>query len=281
MTEDEASPLLSPAKSGKRSARDTHESVESTPLLSSGSETPRYDGDSAETERDDVVSIQSQSRYSRSSSIHSTKKKTRRWPSVVAIGLLAAFAIAIIWLAFIVPDAVQEYAQKAAIIEPTSLSIHSITTDGVRARIQADFRLDSSRVEIDYVRRVGKAATWVANQLGSEKTKVDVYVPDYGNILLGSAVIPPLVISLRDRTTTRVDFIADIQPGNVDGMRMIANDWLAGGLDTLRFNGITDLRLKSGFVPLGTHTISETLIFEGQSLYLSFAALYFGEKALF
>jgi hypothetical protein len=195
------------------------------------------------------------------------------------MGLLGGVAIAILVLAFIVPDAVQEYAQQAAVIEPTSLSIDSITVDGVRARIQANFRLDGSRVKDNHVRRIGQAATWVANQLGSEKTKIDVYVPDYDNALLGSAVIPPLVVNLRDGQTTRLDFIADIRPGNVEGMRTIANDWLDGRLDQLRLSGKTDLRLKSGLIPLGIHSISETLIFEGQSSYRSFATLYFGEKA--
>ncbi|KAI0549471.1 hypothetical protein F4679DRAFT_546240 [Xylaria curta] len=182
------------------------------------------------------------------------------------MGILACVAIAIIILAFIVPDAVQEYAQQAAVIEPTSLSIDSITTDGVRARIQANFQLDGSRVKNDHVRRIGRASTWVANQLGSEKAEIDVYVPDYANILLGSAVIPPLVVSLRDGVITHFDFIADVRPGNVEGMRMIANDWLDGRLDKLRLNGKTDLSLKSGVIPLGTHTVSETLLFEANKI---------------
>ncbi|KAI1426352.1 hypothetical protein F5Y12DRAFT_784061 [Xylaria sp. FL1777] len=263
MSQDEASPLLSSAKKGKATDAEPHESVESTPLLSSSSATLGYDGDGAEPERDDA-SIRS--RRSHPPSIHDTRKKLRRWPSFIAMGILACVAIAIIVLAFIVPDAVQEYAQQAAVIEPTSLSIDSITTDGVRARIQATFQLDGSRVENDHVRRIGRASTWVANQLGSEEAKIDVYVPDYDNILLGSAIIPPLVVSLRDGVTTQFDFIADIRPGNVEGMRTIANDWLDGRLDKLRLNGKTNLSLKSGFIPLGIHTVSETLIFEANKI---------------
>ncbi|KAI8945119.1 hypothetical protein F4801DRAFT_594399 [Xylaria longipes] len=263
MSKDEASPLLSSAKKGKGNDRDPHESSESTPLLSSTSATPAYDGDGAEPEADNA-SIQS--RHSHAVSAHSTKKKARRWPSFIAMGILGCVAVAIIILAFIVPDAVQEYAQQAAVIKPTSLSIDSITVDGVRARIQADFRLDGSRVKNDHVRRIGRASTWVANQLGSETAEIDVYVPDYGNVLLGSAIIPPLVVSLRDGATTQFDFIADVRPGNVEGMRTIANDWLDGRLDKLCLNGKTDLNLKSGFIPLGTHTVSETLVFEANKI---------------
>ncbi|KAI1266138.1 hypothetical protein F5Y18DRAFT_382556 [Xylariaceae sp. FL1019] len=256
MADDERSPLLSSTDE----RRGSHASAESQPLLSNHSDTPRYDGDDA----DDVASIHSH--HSRASSTHTSKKRSRRWPSFIAIGFLAAVAIAIIILAFIVPDTVQEYAQQAAVLEPTSLSIDSITPDGIRARIQANFRLDGSRVENRDVRNIGRAATWVARQVGSKETQVDVYVPDYKNILLGSAVVPPLVVNLRDGKTTKFDFVADIQPGNVDGMRMIANDWLAGNLERLRLKGQTDLTLKSGIFPLGTHAISESLVFEANKI---------------
>ncbi|KAI0392719.1 hypothetical protein F5Y17DRAFT_435230 [Xylariaceae sp. FL0594] len=264
MSRDEAGPLLPSSHNGTISDRDHQNSSESTPLLSSNSTTPRYDGESSQPERGDAASTGT--RPSRASSIHSTKKKSRRWPSCVAMAILASVAIAIIILAFIVPDAVQEYAQQATVVEPTSLSIDSITPDGVRARIQANFQLDASRVKDGSVRRIGAAATWVANKLGSETTNIDVYAPDYKNVLLGSAVIPPLVVGLRDREVTRIDFIAEIHPGNVDGMRAIANDWLAGRLDKLRLNGKADLRLASGFVPLGTHSLSEKLLFEANKI---------------
>ena len=208
----------------------------------------------------------------------SSKKQPRRWASGIAIVLLAGATIAIVILAFILPDTVQEYAQQAAVVEPTNLSLDSITTDGVRARVQADFRLDGSRVKNQHVRRLGRAATWVAYQLGTEETEVVVHLPDYDNVLLGSAVIPPLVINLRDGDTTKFDFVAEIRPGSLDGIRTIANEWLDGRLKDLRLQGKADVNVKSGIFPLGTHTILETLVFEGQSLYQSFAALYFGEK---
>jgi hypothetical protein len=45
--------------------------------------------------------------------------------------------------------------------------------------------------------------------------------------------------------------------------------------------GKAKLHLKTGILPLGTHAVAETLVFEGQSLYRSFASLYFGEKVFF
>ncbi|KAI1825411.1 hypothetical protein F4861DRAFT_199162 [Xylaria intraflava] len=264
MSEDETSPLLRSARADKTVDRHASDSVESTPLLSSSSATPRYDDVNVGPGKNGSSSIQS--RLSQSLSASDALKKTRRWPSFIAMGLLGGVAIAIIILAFILPDAVQEYAQQAAVIEPTSLSIDSITADGVRARIQANFQLDASRVTNDYVRRIGRATTWVANEVGSEAAKIDIYAPDYGNVLLGSTVIPPLVFGLRDGTVTQFDFVADVQAGNVEGMRTIANDWLDGRLGSLRLRGMTDLTMKSGLIPLGTHGISETLTFEANNI---------------
>lgn len=196
------------------------------------------------------------------------------------MALLAFLSVTAISVAFFVPAAVEEYAKQAAVLEPTNLSLESLTSDGVRARIQANFRLDGSRVRNDHVRRVGKAATWIAKALGTEETKVNVTLPEYDNILLGTAVVPPLVINIVEGQTTAIDFIAELTPGDTDGIRMIANEWLEGRLDVLRLQGKTDIQLKSGLIPLGTHSVSEFLTFEGQYLYRSFASLYFGEKSI-
>lgn len=285
MAEEESSPLLSATTKGKTTSHKqtttTKRSAtsESTPLLSGSSDTQRYDGETDEHDGDEAISTQP--RPSDAPASPSTKKSSRRWPSFIAMGILGVVVVVIIILAFIVPEAVQEYAQQAAVIEPTNLALESITTNGVRARIQADFYLDGSRVTNDHVRRVGRATTWVAGQLGSDQTKVDVRLPDYNNLLLGSAIVPPLVVNLRDGEVTKFDFVTDISPGDVEGIRIIANEWLEGRLDELRLNGVADLSIKSGIIPLGTHTVSESLVFEGQSLYRSFAALYLGQKVLF
>ena len=263
MAENETAPLLGEDRNSRNpSNRPPDAGEETTPLLAGNVDHP-------EADHDDTTSVKS------------SRGNSRRWASGIAILILTGAIVAIIVLAFILPDTVQEYAQQAAVIEPTNLSLDSITTDGVRARIQADFRLDGSRVENQHVRRLGKAATWVAYQLGTEETEVVVHLPDYDNALLGSAVIPPLVINLRDGDTTKFDFVAEIKPGSLDGIRTIANEWLDGRLKDLRLQGKADLNLKSGVLPLGTHTILETLVFEGQSLYQSFSALYFGEKVFF
>ena len=114
----------------------------------------------------------------------------------------------------------------------------------------------------------------------SESSKVEVYLPEYGNILVGTAAVPPVVVDIRNGHITAIDFLTDLEPGNIEGIRQVANDWLEGRLGQIRLLGKANVGLKSGIFPLGTQSITESLVFEGQSLYRSFASLYLGEKTL-
>lgn len=289
--ETERTPLLTPKGKGK--AEDDSSMSETAPLLSGSSGTPRYDG-----ERDDPDKASfcceicrspqpppsiSGASLAGSHSSHTSlkeKKSSTPWASIISIVVLATLAVCIMLVAFFVPAAVEEYAKQAAVVEPTNLSLESITTNGVRARVQANFKLDGSRVQDPTSRRIGKFTTWIVRALGTEQTKVGVYLPEYNNVLLGTAVVPPLSISIVDGQTTKVDFVAELSPGDAEAYRKVANEWLDGKLDQLKVLGKADIPLKSGILPLGTHAVSEILTFEGQSLYRSFASLYFGEKVL-
>lgn len=252
----ETSPLLS-------SETEHGPATESSPLLS--------DGDHQESEESESDSL------NRSAS----KSESRwRWPSIIAILILAALTVVVMVLGFLVPPAVKSYAENAAVLEPTGLSLESLTPDGVRARIQASFKLDGSRVKDDTARRLGRLATSIVRTLDTEETKVRVHLPTYDNALLGSAVVPPLSINLVDGQATVLDFVADLSPGDAESLRQIANDWLDGKLEQVKVTGSAALSLKTGILPLGTHDIVESLVFEGQSLYRSFALLYFGEKTI-
>lgn len=264
MASDERSPLLSSENHQQVDSNAT----ESTPLLGGQQEAS---GDGQQTE----PSTTSPKKKAASSS-----KQSLRWPSIIASIILAILVVAVLIGGFVVPGAVQQYAEQAAVVEPTSLSVESITSDGVRARIQANFRLDGSKVGDDNARRIGRLATGVMRKLETEETTLSVFLPHYNNSLLGRAVVPALTIDIVDGHTTALDFVTDLSPGDAENIRRIANDWLTGKLEWLKLTGAADITVKSGFIPLGTHSVVETLVFEGQSLYNSFASLYFGEKMI-
>lgn len=174
--------------------------------------------------------------------------------------------MAILCLGFAAPTIVEEYAQQAVVFESTNLSIDSFTATGVRARVQGTFTLDASRVQKKSVANIGRAGTWIAKEVETRESDVKVYLPEYGNILLGVATIPPLKVNIRDQHVNSIDFLTDLEPGDVNSIRQIANDWLDGRLASLRVQGVAIVSLKSGIFSLGTQKISQSMLFEGQSL---------------
>ena len=283
MPDNQSSPLLGGTdRPTPKHSNHSDESLEDTPLLSRSDDAPRYDG----TEDDEGGRIPSPAATSlrslqgrRRDSVTSTKGG-RRWPTVAAVTVLGLAVVGIILAGFFAPAAVEEYAKESLVIEPTNLSIHNFTSTGVIARVQANFKMDASRVKNDAVRNIGRFGTWIARKVESKESKVEVYLPEYGNVLIGTALVPRVVVDIRNGHTTAIDFLTALEPGDVDGIRRVANDWLEGRLGQIRVLGKADVGLKSGLFPLGSQTISESLVFEGQSLYRSFASLYLGEKFL-
>lgn len=271
MSDNPSSPLLGSPRS--------QEPLEHTPLLSRTDSAAGYDGvPSHHPSRGASPATRSLRSIQNGGSLKS--KDNRRWPTLVAILGLGAVAIVIILGAFFAPAVVEQYVKEAIVIEPTNLSIDSFRASGVRARVQANFRMDASRVGNKNVRNIGRFGTWIVREVESRSSQVEVYLPEYGNILLGTAAVPPVLVDVRNGHTTGIDFLTDLEPGNIEGIRHVANDWLEGRLNQVRVMGKAKISLKSGIFSLGSQTISESLVFEGQSLYRSFASFYFGEKTL-
>jgi len=283
MSNHQSSPLLgSTDRPTSKHSNHSDESHEDTPLLSRSDGTPRYDGaddDEVETTPSPAATSLRSLQGQRRSSVESTKG-TRRWPTIAAITVLGLAVIGVLLAAFFAPAVVEEYAKESLVIEPTNLSIHNFTSTGVIARVQANFRMDASRVKNNAVRDIGRFGTWIAREVESKESKVEVYLPEYDNILIGTADVPRVVVDIRNGRTTAIDFLTALEPGDLDGIRRVANDWLEGRLDQVRVLGKANVGFKSGLFPLGSQTISESLVFEGQSLYRSFASLYLGEKFL-
>ena len=246
----------SKASSQSDHSRTSTRSDESTPLLSRNAADLPHDTSSPTAES--TQSLQDDS--------PGESKTKRRWPTIVALSLLSAIVVFILGLGFAAPAVVQEYAKEAVIFEPTDLSIDSFTTSGVKARIRGNFRLDASKVQRKPVRDLGRAGTWIARAVESRPSYVKVRLPEYDDILLGTALVPSLVVDIRDGHSTYIDLVTELEPGDVDGIRRIANDWIEGRLGQLRVQGKADVALKSGIFSLGTQTFSKILEFKGKSL---------------
>ena len=281
MSDNPASPLLGEAggeqsrserpssQRSKASTRSEHSnrsnhSEESAPLLSDNANHRNY-GDAPA--HDGFPSAAASSLRSLQDGAPTKGKSSRtRWPTIIALTILGLVVIFILCLGFAAPEIVEEYAREAMVFEPTDLSIDLFTSTGVRARIRGDFTLDGARVQKKPVRDLGRAGTWIARAVESKQSRVNVFLPEYGNLLLGTADVPPIVVDIRDGHTTHLDFLSDLAAGDLDGIRRMANDWLEGRIGDLSVRGVAEVPLKSGIFGLGTQSIGETIMFKGEHL---------------
>ncbi|KAJ5342010.1 hypothetical protein N7541_011134 [Penicillium brevicompactum] len=225
-------------------------SSESTPLLH---------------RRDDEVGLYgTEQSTSRAPSESSTRKKRSRvpWPTVISLVTLTLAVLTILVVAFAAPAAVQEYGQQAAVFKPTSVSIDSTTSDGVRARVRGDFVMDSTRVKNKSVRGIGRLATWIAREIETSPSDVEVYLPEYGNVLVGTAAVPTIKLNIRNGHHTTVDFLTDLEAGDIRGIHAVAIDWIEGRLGRLSVKGKAAISLKSGLIALGTQLLTHNVILE-------------------
>jgi len=231
------------------------EATESTPLLA------QANGDLEAANNDE-------NHHSSASSLlrafQSNSKPARRWPSFVALMLLCIVAILIMVIGFVAPSTVEEYVMEAAHFEPTSLSIDSFTTNGVRARIQGDFSMDASNVKKKSVRDLGRFGTWIAREVESGESEVQVMLPEYGNVLLGTAQIPRVKVNVQNGHTTHIDFLSDVHPGDFDALKRIAKDWIDGRLGQLRVVGKASVPVKSGIFSFGVQSLTQAISFNSK-----------------
>jgi hypothetical protein len=258
---------------------------ENLPLLSHTNDTPRYDGEETlEPPSVAAASLRSIHSGSSSSSVESgvsiPKVVGRPWASLAAIaGLIIAVLLLMAGLYF-TPAIVEDYGKWSMVIEPTSISIDSFTPTGVRARVQADFKMDASRCKNTATRTIGRLGTYIVHMVESEETEVKVYLPEYDDMLIGIATMPKVHASLRNGEVTNLDFIADVRPGKITGLQRIINDWANGRLGELTLKGMADVSIRHGAFPLGTLSIAPTLVLEGQTPWITFAKIFLSGKDL-
>lgn len=189
-------------------------------------------------------------------------KRTEKWPTIVALTVLC-LSVALICFGLTLPSAIEEYAKEGLVFEPTTLSVDSFTALGVKARVQGTLYLDASKVNNKATRNLGRLGTWIAREVKSDESTVNVYLPDYDNLLLGSAVIPPITLNVRNKHYNHIDFYTDLEPGDVDGIRRLANDFLNHKIQDISVKAVAKVSVQSGLIKLGQQTLTQFLQFSG------------------
>ncbi|RMD40376.1 hypothetical protein DV735_g4748, partial [Chaetothyriales sp. CBS 134920] len=230
------------------------ESSDRTPLLSQPLEDPRITEQGSES----VASTVQQDGDDRN-------KSQSRWPTFVALTVLC-LAAAAICISFTVPSIAEQYASQALVVKPDNLSIDSFTALGVTTRVQGLFYLNSSRVPNTPVRVLGRALTWIAREVESGESTIDLILPDYGNALVAKVAVPPIKVNVRDQHHNQLDILADVVPGDVVGITRVAKDFLDRNLDSLSVLAVADVPLRSGLIDIGSQTVQQLLTLEGHDI---------------
>ncbi|KAK7890782.1 hypothetical protein LTR67_007992 [Exophiala xenobiotica] len=192
-------------------------------------------------------------------------KKQKRWPTIIALTTLC-LAVLIACFGFALPSVIEEYAKEAVVFEPTNLSIDSFASFGIRARVQGTLYLDAKRVSNKATRDLGRFGTWIAREVQSGESEVNVYLPEYDNVLLGTATIPPVKVNIRNQHQNHVDILADLEPGDMDGVRRIVKNFMDHKLNELTVNAVATLPIRSGLIKLPKQTVSQVLQFQGNDV---------------
>jgi hypothetical protein len=194
----------------------------------------------------------------------------RRWATIISLVMLCTLAVLIMLLGFFVPDAMRTYAVQAATVHLESV-VPELTDSGARARIRCSFSMRSSNVEIGSIRNLGVFGTWMTREVESSgESRVEVTLPDYGEAILGTAVVPPLKVRIVDGQTTHLDFVTElIPPSSVDPLRGLFDDWAKGNLDHVMVAGDVHVSLRSGILQLPSSHIYQTLLVSGMLLNFS------------
>jgi hypothetical protein len=237
-------------------------STEQTPLLSQEERSNHARSDEEEQTPAETSLLQSLSGSSGKSDSGKVPFWKKRWPSILALVVLC-FVVVFIMMGFFVKEAVQEYAMQAADFKPTKLSVDGLTDHGAKVHIEGDFTMDARKVNRGSVRNLGRFGTWIAREAETGAFDADVYLPEYGNVLIGTAEIPGVKVNIRNGHTTRVSLVAMVKPGSPDGIRNVANDWIDGRLGQIRLQGKATVPLKSGLINIGKQAVEQSMVVQG------------------
>jgi hypothetical protein len=164
-------------------------------------------------------------------------------------------------LGFLASEGIEEYAMQAADFNPTKLALDGLTDHGARVHIEGDFKMDASKVKKQSVRNIGRFGTWFAREAETGPMDAEVYLPEYGDVLVGTARIPGIKVNIRNGHTTHVSLVAIVEPGSPEGIRSVAHDYLDGRLKQIRLRGKAEVPVRSGLIRLGKQTVEQSMVF--------------------
>lgn len=189
-------------------------------------------------------------------------ERALRWPSTVALLILCGSIVALLSIVFFAPTAAEQYTQQATVLDISSLSIHSFTEKGLKVKARGTVNVDASRVKNAGVRLLGRIGARIVGKVYVQPFEMRARLPDYQNALLGIADMPAIIIDIRNGHSTVLDLVCKTEPGSLDAIRLLANDFVSGNLHRVKVLGEIDIRIKTGLITLGPQRIAQEFIFK-------------------
>ncbi|KAK9473122.1 uncharacterized protein V1510DRAFT_363938 [Dipodascopsis tothii] len=160
----------------------------------------------------------------------------------------------------------EQYATQAMQVNVTSVMIDHIDFSGVHTNVECTVEFDSARVENPTVRTVGRLATTLMRKLSifNDGILISQTHNRQRAIPLGRASVPPFVIDVRDHHVTNLALNTVVKEvASAADIAKLIDDYIQGHLQRAVFRANTNLTLKTGLLPLGTHHISKDVTVEG------------------
>lgn len=188
--------------------------------------------------------------------------KWKSWKLIALLALVATFA-SIMVLGFMVPGAAQRYAEEAPDVTLEGVSVESYTKEGVNVRILGSVHFDATRVKNFDGRNVGRFAGRLLKTVKTGASDIEVFLPGYGETMVGKITVPSMAVDIRNGHTTRLNFTALVQPVSTKIVSMVLSDALMNRLKVIKATAIAKVHVKAGWFSLGKQKIVHTIVLDG------------------
>jgi hypothetical protein len=191
-------------------------------------------------------------------------RRTRSWWTIISIIILLVITVNIIVFVFLVPSAAEGYASQATSYTLGNIQIEDYTDDGMIAKAQVNVTIDSSRVMSNGVRNLGVFASSIFKHVYTKPCVVSILLPQYNGAQVALATLPALALDIRNRHLNILNITSNVTITNESVAIQLIGDYLAGRRQQIQTIGETDIHIKAGIIPLGTHHMRQEVTVQGR-----------------
>ncbi|KAK9449130.1 uncharacterized protein V1518DRAFT_417239 [Limtongia smithiae] len=192
-----------------------------------------------------------------------------KWPVIISSIVTICVLTTLVSLHAVKVKSPVLYARQSMNLNISSISIMDASASGLHAHVVGEISFDSSKVEDRTTRIIGRIATTIMRKAEVDETALFISrVEDNGkSSVFGRASVPRIVVDIRDKRVTPIDFISTIRDrASVTDIAKLVEEYFRGELAGALFRGDADLPLRSGILPLGTHHVAHDVRLSGASL---------------